>query len=159
MRLRSAVPSNARVHWVTPQRDDPVPRRARSIRVKRPQNLGLRYAVGGSKETTSPVAKAASARSKVATRPPFRRARPSRYRSVTCFAVTAARTSGSTTGETASGHQTYSRLAAVSRSSRSAVASGSQGPPGSCAQTRITPSSVTAHVAQPSITASRANQS
>lgn len=34
-------------------------------------------------------------------------------------------TSGSTTGETASGHQTYSRLAAVSRSSRSAVASGS----------------------------------
>ncbi len=33
--------------------------------------------------------------------------------------------------------------------SRSAVVSGGQGPPGNCAQTRMTPSSVTAHVAHP----------
>lgn len=45
--------------------------------------------------------------------------------------------------------QTYFRLAAVSMRSRSAVVAGSHGLPGSCAQTRMTPSSITAHVAQP----------
>lgn len=52
----------------------------------------------------------------------------------------------------------YSRLAAVRSRSLSAVVSGSHGTPGSCAQTRITPSSVTAQVAQPWL-ASAANHS
>jgi hypothetical protein len=64
-------------------------------------------------------------------------------------AVVAVRTSAIVAGDMASGQNSYSRLAAVSSRSRSAVVSGGQGPPGSCAQTRITPSSVTAQVAQP----------
>ena len=43
------------------------------------------------------------------------------------------------TGDTASDHQTYSRLVAVSNSSRSAVVSGGHAPPGHCAHTRIVP--------------------
>lgn len=57
----------------------------------------------------------------------------------TCFAVTADLTSGSTAGDTASAHHTYSRFEVVNRSSRSAVASGDQFPPGNCAHTRIPP--------------------
>lgn len=75
------------------------------------------------------------------------------------FPVFDERSSGRTAGDTASGHQTYSRLATVSMSSRSALVSGDHSPPGNCAQTRITPSSVTAHVAHPPVAPSVANQS
>ena len=76
-----------------------------------------------------------------------------------CFAVVAPRTSGSSVGETTSGHQTWPRLLAVNTRRRSAVDSGAHEPPGNCAQTLMTPSSVTAHVAQPSPAASGVNQS
>jgi len=48
-----------------------------------------------------------------------------------------------------SGHHTYPGLEIINMSKRSAVASGDHLPPVSCAQTRITPNSVTAHVAHP----------
>ena len=66
-----------------------------------------------------------------------------------CLAVPAVRTSGMTAGEVESGQKAYSRLAAVNSNNRSTVFSGAQTPPGSWAQTRITPSSVTTQVAQP----------
>jgi hypothetical protein len=66
------------------------------------------------------------------------------------FAVVAPRTSGKRAGEARSGHQAELRLLAVNTRRRSAVDSGGHEPPGSCAHTRITPSSVTAHVAHPS---------
>jgi hypothetical protein len=53
----------------------------------------------------------------------------------------------------------YPGLLAVRTSSARAVVSGSQAPPGSWAHTRITPSSVTTHVAHPLAMASPANQS
>jgi len=115
----------------------------------RTRSAAFFYSCPGNKQTTSLPPNLASARSNVASRPPFLRARPSRYRSVTCLAVAAARTSGSITGDTPSGHHKYSRLAAVRISSRSAVVSGGHAPPGNCAQTRMAPSSVTADVAHP----------
>lgn len=48
----------------------------------------------------------AMARSNVINLPPYRRARASKYRSVTCLGVCDLRTSVTTAGETASGHQT-----------------------------------------------------
>src|SRR5215469_8117410 len=54
-------------------------------------SVSLGYWCGGNRPMTSPRPKAASARSNVATCPPFRRARPSKYPSVTCFPVVADR--------------------------------------------------------------------
>jgi hypothetical protein len=112
----------------------------------------------GNKQTTSCPPACEMALSNVTRRPPCRRARPSRYRSVICLPVVAERTSTTVAGEAASGQKTHSRLAAVSMRIWSAARSGGHGPPGSCAQTRMTPSSLTTHVAQPRNAPSVVNQ-